>query len=491
MKKWQKMLATAGAAALTLGLAACGGSGSGNTDSTDSAADSGSTTLLMYRVGDKPDNYDKLIENANKIIEKEIGATLKMEFIGWGDWDQKMSTIVASGESYDISLANNFATNAQKGAYADLTELAPKYAKDAYEQLPDSYIKGNTINGKLYGFPVLGNVYGQQVLTFNKEFVDKYNIDISKVGDSYESATEVLKQFHEKDANIPAFAIGQSFFATGNYDFPIGNQYPFAVRLDETNAPKIINQYEDKDMIASLKVLHQWYKDGLIPTDAATSTTPYDLDKNTWFMRQETQGPMDYGDTILTQAAGKPLESRPLTVPLKTTAQAQMANYVISNTSKNKEKAMELLGLLNSNPELLNGLVYGVEGEQYEKVGEDRVKLLDGYTPTTHLSAWNTGNNLIIWPEETVTDDMIKQRDDSIASAKESPILGFTFVNDSVKTELTNIANVMNRYAASLNTGTVDPDETLPKLVADLKTAGWEKVQAEMQKQLDEYNASK
>ena len=105
----------------------------------------------------------------------------------------KMSTIVASGESYDISLAQNYATNAQKGAYADLTDLAPKYAKEAYDQLPDNYIKGNTINGKLYAFPILGNSYGQQVLTFNKEYVDKYNLDISKVDGSYESATEVLK----------------------------------------------------------------------------------------------------------------------------------------------------------------------------------------------------------------------------------------------------------------------------------------------------------
>ena len=27
----------------------------------------------MYRVGDKPDNYDQLIDNANKIIEKKWG----------------------------------------------------------------------------------------------------------------------------------------------------------------------------------------------------------------------------------------------------------------------------------------------------------------------------------------------------------------------------------------------------------------------------------
>lgn len=86
-----------------------------------------------------------------------------------------------------------------KGAYADLTDLAPKYAKEAYDQLPDNYIKGNTINGKLYAFPILGNSYGQQVLTFNKEYVDKYNLDISKVDGSYESATEVLKEFHKKN----------------------------------------------------------------------------------------------------------------------------------------------------------------------------------------------------------------------------------------------------------------------------------------------------
>ena len=42
----------------------------------------------MYRVGDKPDNYDQLIDNANKIIEKNWGK-IKMEFVGWGDWDQK------------------------------------------------------------------------------------------------------------------------------------------------------------------------------------------------------------------------------------------------------------------------------------------------------------------------------------------------------------------------------------------------------------------
>lgn len=87
--------------------------------------------------------------------------------------------------------------------------------------------------------------------------------------------------------------------------------------------------------------MHKWYKEGLIPTDAATNTEGYPLEGNTWFMREETQGPMDYGDTILTNAAGKDIVSRPLTKPLKTTSQAQMANFVVSSVSKTKKKQLK------------------------------------------------------------------------------------------------------------------------------------------------------
>ena len=441
MKSWKKTMFAGFASAMLLSLAACGSNGE-SSDSDSNSAD-GVTTLLMYQVGDKPENFDQLMEIANKRIEEKINARIDLQYIGWGDWDQKMSTIISSGENYDISFASNFVANAQKGAYADLTDLAPKYAKEAYDQLDEAYIKGNTIDGKLYAFPVNGNVYAQQVLTFNKQYLDKYDIDISNIN-SYADAEDALKKFHEKEPNIASFAIGQTFNISGNYDYVMGKDYPFAVKLDG-DTTKIINPYEDDEQMANLKLMHKWYKEGLIPTDAATNTTGYPLEGNTWFMREETQGPMDYGDTILNNAAGHELISRPLTKQLKSTGQAQMANFVVANVSKNKEKAVEFLGLLNSDPELLNGLVWGVEGEAWEKVeGQDnKIKLLDGYKPNTHMAAWNTGNNMILYTQESITDEMIKERDENIAKAEESPILGFNFKTDSVKTEITNIANVV------------------------------------------------
>ncbi|WP_071130895.1 ABC transporter substrate-binding protein [Enterococcus timonensis] len=489
MKKSKKVLAIAALSTVALTLAACGSNN--NSGGNSGGSDGDVPTLTMYRQGDAPINYDDLIGKANEILEEKVGAHLKMEFVGWGDWDQKMSTIVASGEAYDISIAQNYVTNAQKGAYTDLTDMLPDLAKTAYENLPESYITGNLIGDKLYAFPINGNVYGQQMMTFNQELIEKYGLDISNVGDSYASATDVLTKFHEQEPNTPAFAIGKDFKASGNYDYPLGNGYPFAVKSEGTGTPTIINQYDDDEFVANLVTLHEWYTAGLIPTDAATSSQPYNLNENTWFMREETQGPLDYGDNALTNAAGKELVSQPLTKPFKSTGQAQMANYVVGNTSKNKELAVKLLGELNSNPELLNLLVYGIEGEQWEKVDDDTIKLLDGYQADTHLGAWNTGDNTILYTTENITDEMISERDESIENSVESPILGFNFNTDSVKTEITNIANVMNRYVSTINTGTLDPKDTLPELLAGLEQAGWAKVQEEMQTQLDEFYANK
>ena len=65
----------------------------------------------------------------NKIIEKKVGAKLDIQYLGWGDYAQKMNVIISSGENYDIAFANNYVINAQKGAYADLTELYKKEGK--------------------------------------------------------------------------------------------------------------------------------------------------------------------------------------------------------------------------------------------------------------------------------------------------------------------------------------------------------------------------
>ena len=491
MKNWKKYaFASASVVALAAGLAACGNL-SGNKKAADSASGD-KTVIKMYQIGDKPDNLDELLENANKIIGEKVGAKLDIQYLGWGDYDKKMSVITSSGENYDIAFASNYVVNAQKGAYADLTDLYKKEGAELYKALDPAYIKGNSINGKIYAVPVAANVASSQNFAFNGTLLAKYGIDISGVT-SYETLEPVLKQIKEKAPDVVPFAVTKNFIPSDNFDYPVPNGLPFVIDL-EGDTTKIVNRYEVPRFKEHLKTLHKFYEAGYIPKDVATSDTSFDLQQDTWFVREETVGPADYGNSLLTRVANRKIDIKPFTELYKKNNTTQVANFVISNNSKNKEKAMEVLNLLNTNPELLNGLVYGPEGKNWEKVPgkENRVKVLDGYNGNTHMSGWNTGNNWILYINENVTDEQIAQSKKDLETAKESPALGFIFNTDKVKSEITALTNTLNQFAGAINTGTVDPEVEVPKMLEKLKSEGaYQKVLDEMQKQYDEFLASK
>lgn len=486
MKKWfKRILGVAAVAGVAATLTACG-----SNNKKSSSGKKGVTTLQVYQVGDKPKNYDKLIAEANKVFEKKINAHLKFNYIGWGDFSQKMSVMISSGDDYDIARTDAYAINAQKGAYTDLTKMLPKYAKKAYDDLDDAYVKGNTINGKLYAMPVQGNVFAGANIAFNKHFLDKYDLDISQVN-TYQDLEPLLKKVHDNEKGVTAFAMGQGFHVESDFDYVAGNDLPFAVDLKEGDG-KIVNQYNSERMQKDLETMHDYYKKGYIAQDAASASRDYPIEGNTWFTRQETVGPYDYGNQALNNSAGGDhIEVRPITGKFKTTAQAQMSNWVVGNNSKHKKLAVKALGILNSNPEVLNGLVWGIKDEAWKKTGDTTIKLLDGFAQDKRMPAWNTGNNRILYTTSDTTEEMIAKRDKDIAAAEESPILGFNFDQSDVKSEMTNIQNVMSKYLNGLNTGTLDPKPTIKKMNAELKTAGYDKVLKEMEKQYAEWRANK
>ena len=72
------------------------------------------------------------------------------------------------------------------------------------------------------------------------------------------------------------------------------------------------------------------------------------------------------------------------------------------------------------------------------------------------------------------------------ADAEPSSVLGFAFVQDDVKTEMSQITNVVSEMYLPLIEGQADVETTLPRLQAGLKDAGIEKVITEVQRQIDE-----
>ncbi|WP_287715039.1 DUF3502 domain-containing protein [Blautia sp.] len=74
-------------------------------------------------------------------------------------------------------------------------------------------------------------------------------------------------------------------------------------------------------------------------------------------------------------------------------------------------------------------------------------------------------------------------------SALKSKAFGFTYDSTQVANELAALTNVKAQYAAALGSGSVNPEEVLPKFNEELKKAGIEKVIQTKQEQLDKWLA--
>ncbi|MDO4431702.1 MAG: ABC transporter substrate-binding protein [Aerococcaceae bacterium] len=444
-------------------------------------------TVTMYQIGTPPENLDQLLAKVNEISEKEIGVKLEMKYIGWGEYSEKMTVMTNSGEKYDIARADDYLNNAQKGAYADLTDLIKEHASESFAMLDEAYIKGNTIDGKLYAFPVNGNVYAQQFFTFNPTFLEKYDLKLDNIK-TLADLEPLLEAVKNGEPTVAPLAAGRGWRVGHDFDLVLDETVPLGVDLLGDTA-KIVNPYETGDAyIPDLKTMHDFYNKGYVPADAATSDQGYELTDDTWFVRSETVGPRDYGNYLLTAVSGKDLQIVPYSqLPLKSVAQARMSNFVIAQNSDNKVEAVKLLNLLNSNPEVLNILIYGIEGENWTKNEDGTIKLLPNYNGPTHMSAWNTGNAEILYKDERITPEQIAASEKGLEEAVTSPLLGFNFKTDAVVDEITNVKNVVAQYISGLHTGTVNPEEVLPQFNEELKAAGLDKIQEEMQRQFDEF----
>jgi putative aldouronate transport system substrate-binding protein len=164
--------------------------------------------------------------------------------------------------------------------------------------------------------------------------------------------------------------------------------------------------------------------------------------------------------------------------------------FAISTASKNPDRAMMFLNLLNTDPYLMTLLNYGVEGVHYNLNADGLVEFTD---KRADYQPWRNGmGNITLLPPQAGEGvgfwDNFKAY---YGSAKEIPILGFAFNGKNVETEMGALSNVGAEYMLALDTGTVDPAEKLPEFLQKLDDNGMQKVVDEANTQLQAFLAAK
>lgn len=478
---------------LVVALAACGSKD--NKAASTNPADLKPVELIWYLPESAiPADLKTVEEEVNKITRAKINATVKLNVVAFGDYTQKMNTVVASGEKADLIWTSNwnfdYVQNQSKGAFLALDDLIDKYAPDVKKSMPQFVWDATKIAGKIYGVPNYQTVTNTEGFIVLKEIADKYKLDLSKLKklNDIEPMLAQVKAGEKADFVYPLYRLGNFGNMARMYNLePIIANIAF-INLKDPN--KVLSVFDTPEYMDYINTVRGWYLKGYINQDAATLKALTDLQKSGKVLfgyhnalkpggEAETKVQMGGRDVIY----GKTTETYAGTNTIITTMQA------INAKSANPERAMMLVNLVNTDETLYNLMKLGVEGKHYTKNADGSAKIIKdgGYA----MADWTIGNvfkGLILEGKDPKVAEATRKENEG---AKPSPIMGFKFQPGAVSAEISNVTALIDEYGPGFNTGTVEAKDKMTEYKDKLKKAGIDKIIAEVQKQLDEWKKTK
>lgn len=448
------------------------------------------------------------------------GVTVEFEPITFADFAEKWQLSCAAGEEADIvwtGYAFDIPDQIKKGAYMSIGDLLDEYAPDLKNELPQWAWDLGSYNGEIYVMPIMQQFASKSALMAPEALTSEY-MDIEKVQeenkngfgvtqegwDTVEEYLAALKADGKIGKGVYASYVAACRHSTGDgafWDSPVTNVF---CKQNEDGSFTVVNDCDMPSVKTAYKNLAEWYTKGYIIPDILTVQ-----DMNSYVGKEDgivlttsqvlkgekERKSQQYGmDMELVETGSNPY--RILSGSCKT-------GIAIPQTSQHPKEAIQLIELLNTEKgkELYNLLVYGIEGEHYEFVGENRIKTFDysGSSPKSNskygIDKWAVGNTYYAYETEDVPEgwnSYIKEVNEEAAS-NVSPIMGFSFDSDPVKVELAQIQAIKSQYETVLINGAkgADWESYYDEYVSKLNTAGQEKVRLEVEKQLNEWVKAK
>ena len=478
----------------------------------DDAIDTSKHVVITYMVtGDKPTNKtDEVLGKINEILTEKVNAELQIKWIEWTNWTTNYNLALAT-QSGDIDLVGTATDwldawpNTQKGAFLALSEdMLKTYAPQTWAAVPQEHWDLCKYDGSIYLIPE--DQYAQWT---NHGFM--YRGDWAKEAglengvNSWEELGTYLQYVKDnKEGVIPwdADGFGSSYsqqMAGGWQTSHTTNVYIEGLGVDlfygesAENPYKLSNYYlEGDELVNFAKTMKAWADAGYWRSDVLnySGDQAQEMKEGLSAARQHhTETWTGFRTEMEKAQPGSDLgffwfgEEMGNLVSLNITHGAM----AVAATSKNPERALMFLNLLNTDPTLMTLMNYGVEGVNYTTNSDGTISFVDethgGYMP------WRNGmGNIRILPP--TKEEGLTYWDDFSAyynSAETLPYGGFIFDNSPVKTEGGALANVYAEYAFNLMSGAVNPDTALPEFLSKMEAAGIDAFVAEANSQLNAY----
>ena len=459
---------------------------------------------IMGNPGQVPPDQADVEEVLNQLSVQEVGAEVTTLY-----YDAERTRLaLTSGEDFDMVFAAgwwiDFPTQARSGNLADITEPLQEVTPDLYNVLPEFVWDGAKIDGRIHAIPVKKDYAAELFYRFDKEvFVDTLGMDIPQLPDGemtfagVERYLEAAKEAYEDGVLGPEreypLMLPQGGFPGLDGNFDRINQtallgIPYSAAGTDESATVVV-YWEHPDLIERFEKLHEWFEAGYINPDAATTT---DLPVRRLVKVQQGY----YGaDAEWSAADGYAQVISRFQGPYLSTSSVRGAMNAISAGSDNIEMALRYQEFVNTDPTYRDILRFGIEGVHWEPAGEGLVRVTE--TGRNRYAPWGWAQGAVdinsVAVAEGVESDpnMWQVIFAGYEDLEPNNSIGFAFDISPVESQVAAIGVIRDKYYAGLYTGTLDPAEAVPAAIAELEAAGIREVQAEAQRQLDEFLSSR
>ncbi len=509
--KWTRLITLLTLMALVFSVFA--GCGTAAPAATTAAATAAATTavataeplkpveLTQYICGSEQPDIQTVVDAMNVILKDKINATLNLKLLDWGSYDQKLKVIIAAAETYDLCFTapwiNNYYDNVNKGAYLPLDDLMAKYAPNATKAIPQAYWEATKVNGKIYGF-LNYQVYARtDAIAIRNDIAAELGFD-PKTVKTLRDLEPLMQLVTDKKKDLLTINILGSmgfqywYERTFNTETIISVDVPGAILMNDKDA-KVFNQFASPEFKEMFQIVRDWYLKGYLPKDIATITDTT-AQRRAGKFAIETEGTYKPGGlaefaSMMGLAPDKFTEVL-LSPTYASTSGIIATMHAISKTSPNPERAMMYLEQINTNKDLYNTMCFGVKDKHYSVDAEGYATAIEnsGWNPVTD---WEYGNQFNALYRKGNEKGNWEKTIELNAGATMSPILGFAFNPEPVKTEIAQCQAVSKEYMPILGTGSADIETKLPEFLDKLSKAGSDKIVAEIQKQIDAWKATR
>lgn len=421
-----------------------------------------------------------------------MNTQIKLICIGWGEYEEVIQKMIGERQPFDIcytsTWVNNYYNNVDKEAFIPLDDLWDNYAPKTKSLFGKNILEATKVNGVGYGVPTYRGYASQWGFLLRKDLVERYKINTSLIKE-IDDIELLLKMIKQKNPDIcPLIVEKDNYIDFKSLNFGLIEDIegsfscPGVIDINSTEM-KVFNELETPETYCYFRTLNRLYRSGYL-YEHNQDTKDKEWFAKLTYINAHSIDSMRYNkkkDYIIVPIRETIIQGRDITFHMQ----------AISSTSKNPERALMFLELINTDSYLNNLLNYGIEGVHYKKKSGDTIQTTIDSPKYSPDSTWMLANQFLSYiGEREDVQKWEKHKKFDIGAAKPKSV-GFVFDARLVQSEIEQCKKIWNDYIPMLETGKADPDIYLKEMIGKLKEAGVDKIIAEKQRQLDAWSAKK